>query len=53
LLTAKINYHQNIANGIFLNVRLEPFMDLMSGNIEYSYGLIIILKENFFLKKIK
>jgi hypothetical protein len=53
LIIAKINYHQNIFNGIHLDVRFEPYFDLLNGNFEYNYGLVIIFKENFFLKKIK
>ncbi len=53
LIMAKINYHQNIFNGIHLDVRFEPYFDLLNGNFEYNYGLVIIFKENFFLKKIK
>ncbi|MEE4196512.1 MAG: hypothetical protein V2I54_02610 [Bacteroidales bacterium] len=52
LLTAKINYHQQIFKGIWLDVRFEPFMDLMNGSLEYSYGMVIIFSERFFLKKI-
>ncbi|HSH52742.1 MAG TPA: hypothetical protein VK982_13540 [Bacteroidales bacterium] len=53
LIIAKINYHQNIFNGINLDVRFEPYFDLLNGNFEYNYGLVIIFKENFFLKEIK
>jgi hypothetical protein len=50
---AKINYHQNIFNGIHLDVRFEPYYDLLNGNFEYNYGLAIVFKENFFLKEVK
>lgn len=53
LIIAKINYHQNIFNGINLDMRFEPYFDLLNGNFEYNYGLVIIFKENFFLKNIK
>lgn len=53
LLMAKINYHQNIFNGIHLDVRFEPYYDLLNRNFEYNYGLAIVFKENFFLKEVK
>lgn len=53
LLTAKINYHNKIYNGIFLDLRFEPYFDLINGYFEYNYGLVIIFKESFFLKNMK
>lgn len=53
LIMAKINYHQTIFNGIHLDVRFEPYFDLLNGNFEYNYGLVMVFKENFFLKEVK
>jgi hypothetical protein len=53
LLIAKINYHQNIFNGINIDVRFEPYFDLLNGYFEYNFGLVIVFKEDFFLKDVK
>ncbi|MFO7828611.1 MAG: hypothetical protein R6V23_08325 [Bacteroidales bacterium] len=53
LLTAKLNYHKNIYNGIYMDVRFEPYFDLINGYLEYNFGLVIIFKESFFLKNMK
>lgn len=53
LLMAKISYHHNVYNNIFLDVRFEPYYDILNKHFEYFYGLVIVFKEDFFLKKIK
>jgi len=50
ILLAKISYQRNIYKGINLSFRVETYSDLLNGNTDYSYGLIINFNERFFLK---
>ncbi len=53
LLTTKIWYSKTIYRSIKLEARAESYYDLMSRKLDYSYGLYIVMNENFFLAKYK
>ncbi|UBM62029.1 hypothetical protein LA303_11575 [Candidatus Sulfidibacterium hydrothermale] len=53
LLTSKISFHKTIYHSIKLEARFESYYDLMSHELDYSYGLYIVMNESFFLLKYK
>ncbi len=53
LLTGKIWYGKTIYHSIKIEARLETYYDLMKHNLDYSYGLYIVMNEGFFLVKNK
>jgi len=50
ILMAKISYQKNIFNGINLAFRVETYSNLLSGNMDYSYGLILTFNDRFLLR---
>lgn len=50
LFMAKIYYQKNIYKGINLSFQVETYSDLLNGNMDYSYGLIITFNDRFLLK---
>ncbi|MCK5822681.1 MAG: hypothetical protein KAG95_01670 [Bacteroidales bacterium] len=53
LLTSKIIYQTSLYKGIDFGFRTEFFYDIIAGRFDYALGLNIIVKQKFFLKKIK
>ena len=53
LLTGKVWFAKTIYHSIKLEARLETYYDLMAHNLDYSYGLYIVMNEGFFLVKNK
>ena len=51
LITANIFYSKNILKGIYLGLMGDIFYDLESKQTDYSMGLTIILKSNFFITR--
>ncbi|MBU8892218.1 MAG: hypothetical protein KOO66_05530 [Bacteroidales bacterium] len=52
LVTAKLNYQKDIFKGINLGVRFETYYDILESNLEYTWGVIIVINERFFLKNL-
>ena len=46
----KLNYQKNVFNGINLGVRFETFYDILGSNIEYTWAVMVVINEKFFLK---
>jgi len=53
LILNKFQFNQPIKKGIDLAVRFQSYYDVLRNNPDFSYSLFIILKEDFFLKKLK
>ncbi len=53
LLTTKVWINKTIYHSIKLEARFESYYDLMTHNLDYSYGLYIVMNESFFLTKYK
>ncbi len=53
LLTGKIWFSKTIYRSIKIEARLETYYDLMAHNLDYSYGLYIVMNEGFFLVRNK
>ncbi len=51
LLTGKISFQKTIYHSIKLEARFENYYDLMSHQLNYSYGLYLVMNESFFLLK--
>jgi len=52
LVTGKIQFQQKIYNGINLAVRAETYYDLLRYNFDFSYSFYLVIRQEFFLKKI-
>jgi len=50
LIVGKLNYQKNVFNGINLGFRYETFYDLLESNLEYSWTVMVVFNEKFFLK---
>ena len=50
LIIGKLNYQKDVFNGIYLGVRFETFYDLPGSNFEYTWAVMVVLNEKFFLK---
>lgn len=50
ILMAKISYQKNIYKGVDLSFRVETYSNLLNGNTDYSYGLIITFNERFLIR---
>ena len=53
LLTFHLFYSKDIYKGIYLGLMGDTYVDLINGNVDYSMGLTLIIKHNFFLKRFK
>ncbi|MBI9066448.1 MAG: hypothetical protein JEZ09_04080 [Salinivirgaceae bacterium] len=53
LISANIFYSKTIYKGIYLGFMGDVFYDLRSGDTDYSMGLTLIIKNNFFIKRFK
>ena len=51
LAIGKLNYQKDVFNGINLGVRFEGFYDLLHSNLEYTWAVMVVLNEKFFLKQ--
>ncbi len=51
LAIAKLNYQKDVFSGINLGFRFEGFYDILYGNLEYTWTVMVVLNEKFFLKK--
>ena len=51
LLTSKIWFNKTIYRSIKLEARFESYYDLMTNQLDYSYGLYIVMNESFFLTR--
>lgn len=52
LIIAKLNFHKDIYPGMNLGIKFESYYDLQGSNFEYSWAIIIVLNERFFLKNL-
>lgn len=50
LFLAKISYNKNLFNGVNLSFRVETYSDLLDGNMDYSFGLILLFNDRFLLR---
>jgi len=50
ILMAKISYQKNIFKGVNLAFRVETYSNLLIGNMDYSYGLILTFNDRFLLR---
>lgn len=50
LVIGKINYAKNIFKGIDLSVRFESYYDILGSNLEYTWAVMFIFNDKFFLK---
>jgi hypothetical protein len=50
ILMAKISYQKKIIDGVSLSFRVETYSDLIDGNMDYSFGLILLFNDRFLLK---
>ncbi len=46
----KLNYQKDVFNGINLGARLETYYDILGGNMEYTWAVMVVINEKFFLK---
>ena len=53
LIINKFQFHQQIKKGIDIAVRFQSYYDLLRNNMDFSYSLFLIIKQDFFLKKFK
>lgn len=51
LITANLFYSKSIFNGVYLGLMSDIFYDLVSKETDYSMGLTIIIKQDFFLTR--
>lgn len=51
LVIGKLNYQKDVYSGINLGFRFETFYDLMGSNLEYTWTVMVVLNEKFFLKR--
>ena len=52
LLIGKLNYQKNVFDGINLGVRFEGFYDLIGENTDYTWTVMVVISEKFFLKNL-
>jgi len=52
LAIGRLSYEQEVFENINLGVRFEGFYDIPAGNTEYTWALIVVFNEKFFLKKL-
>lgn len=50
LAIGKINYSKKVFKGIDLGVRFESYYDILGSNLEYSWAVIVVFNEKYFLK---
>ncbi|MFC2104086.1 hypothetical protein ACFLS4_01880 [Bacteroidota bacterium] len=50
LAIGKLNYQKDVFAGINLGVRVESFYDILGNNIEYTWAIMVVFRERFFLK---
>ena len=50
ILMAKISYQKKLFYGVSLSFRVETYSDLQNGNMDYSYGFILLFTDRFLLK---
>ncbi len=50
LVIGKLNYQKDVFNGINLGVRFETFYDILGSNVEYTWAVMVVINEKFFLK---
>lgn len=52
LAIGRLSYEQEVIENINLGVRFEGFYDIPAGNTEYTWAIIVVFNEKFFLKKL-
>lgn len=52
LILNKIQFHHKIKKGIDFAVRFEYYYDVLQNNNDFSYSMLLMIREDFFLKKI-
>ncbi|MDA3779595.1 MAG: hypothetical protein PF487_05125 [Bacteroidales bacterium] len=52
LLTLDLSYQDEIFDDINLGIRIQTYYDLISTKLDYSYGLYLTFKKEFFLRKL-
>ena len=50
LAIGKINYAKKVFKGINLGVRFESYYDILGSNLEYTWAVMFIFNDKFFLK---
>ena len=50
VITSKLSYQKDVFKGINLSVRLESYYDILNANMEYTWGVLIIINDRFFLR---
>jgi len=53
IITAKLNYHKKITEGSTLGLRFDSYYDILGSYMEYSWSILVIVDERFFIKNIK
>ncbi|MFW6019927.1 MAG: hypothetical protein ACOCPM_05035 [Bacteroidales bacterium] len=52
MITADFRYKRQLLNGVDICVTWENYVDVISGDWNYTYALSVSFKEDFFLKKL-
>lgn len=53
LITGKITIDRKISESFFIAFKADGYYDILNKDFAYSYGFYLVIKESFFLKKIK
>lgn len=53
LLTTSLLYTKTVYPGIYIGAKGETYLDINSGSFDYSFGLTLAIKNNFFIGKYK
>ncbi|PLX11944.1 MAG: hypothetical protein C0597_14240 [Marinilabiliales bacterium] len=51
LAIAKLSYHKEVIKNTDLGIRIEGFYDIPAGTTDYTWAIIVVFNEKFFLKK--
>lgn len=52
VITSKIKISRAISKSFLISLKADTYYDILNKDFAYSYGLYIVIKESFFLKKI-
>ena len=53
LITTKFAYTHQLSKQVKIEARADGYYDLINNRFDYSYGLYLLLNEDFFIKKLK
>ena len=52
MLTSKFIFNKKVGREVKIGLRLESYYDLVNKNLDYTFGLHVIYRQSFFLKKV-